>query len=59
MRLSDKTGSGATTTLLDRLIASLRSSPGINLPTNAVQQSALGTSQIENIFGTNDQFINR
>jgi hypothetical protein len=59
MRLSDKTGSGATTTLLDRLIASLRSSPGINLPTNAVQQSALGTSQIEDIFGTNDQFINR
>jgi|LakMenE18May11ns_1017448.scaffolds.fasta_scaffold9957031_5 hypothetical protein len=59
MRLSDKTGFGATTTLLDRLIASLRSSPGINLPTNAVQQSALGTSQIEDIFGTNDQFINR
>jgi hypothetical protein len=59
MRLSDKTGFGATTTLLDRLTASLRSSPGINLPTNAVQQSALGTSQIENIFGTNDQFINR
>ena len=59
MRLSDKTGSGATTTLLDRLIASLRSSPGINLPANAVQQSALGTSQIEDIFGTNDQFINR
>lgn len=59
MRLSDKTGSGSTTTLLDRLIASLRSSPGINLPTNAVQQSALGTSQIEDIFGTNDQFINR
>ena len=59
MRLSDKTGSGATTTLLDRLIASLRSSPGINLPTNALQQSALGTSQIEDIFGTNDQFINR
>jgi hypothetical protein len=59
MRLSDKTGFGATTTLLDRLTASLRSSPGINLPTNAVQQSALGTSQIEDIFGTNDQFINR
>jgi len=59
MRLSDKTGFGATTTLLDRLTASLRSSPGINLPTNAVQQSALGTSQIEDIFGTNDEFINR
>jgi hypothetical protein len=59
MRLSDPTGSDSTTTLLDRLINSLRKAPGINLPSNAVQQTALGASDIENIFGTNDQFIER
>jgi hypothetical protein len=57
MKLSDSAGS--ITTLLDKLINSLRNAPGINLPSSAVQQTALGASDIENIFGTNDQFIER
>ena len=57
MRLSDPTGSGATTTLLDRLINSLKNAPGINLPSNAVQQTALGASDIESIYGTSDEFL--
>jgi len=58
MKLSDTTGSG-TTTLLDRFIKSLTRAPGITLPSNPVQQSALGASDIESIFGTNDEFLNR
>ena len=57
MKLSDSAGS--ITTLLDKLINSLKNAPGINLPSNALQQTALGASDIENIFGTNDQFIER
>lgn len=59
MRLSDPTGSGSTTTLLDRLINSLKNAPGINLPSNAVQQTALGASDIESIYGTSDEFLER
>ena len=53
MKLSDSSGSGET--LLDKLSKSLRSSPG--LPTNAVQQTSLGVSEIDNIYGSSEQFL--
>lgn len=60
MKLSDKTITGET--LLDKLVRSFsggRAGGGITLPANPVQQNPLITSQIEEIFGTNDAFLTR
>jgi hypothetical protein len=60
MKLSDKTITGET--LLDKLVKSFsggRAGLEIALPLNPVQQSPLIASDIERIFGTNDEFIAR
>ena len=60
MKLSDKTITGET--LLDKLVGSFsggRAGSGITLPANPVQQNPLITSQVEEIFGTHDVFLDR
>jgi aminopeptidase C len=47
------------TDLLTKLIESLNKSSQIKLPTNLVQESSLGMDQVERVFGTHEQFMNR
>lgn len=47
------------TNLLEKLIESLGKSSQIRLPSNPVQQTSLTLDQINNIFGSHEEFMGR